>query len=78
MKTKYGVEYEKTIHVKGKQSCPVKRKDGTWTTVIKDYEEDIPDLGREYLICNKCGWSTYPECISWCKVTKQTKVERTN
>lgn len=57
----------KTIHVTGLQSCPVRKKDGSWTTIVKNYEEDIPDLGREELICNKCGWSIYPECKEWCK-----------
>ena len=32
------------MKVKSRMSCPVRRKDGTWTTVIKDFEEDIPDL----------------------------------
>ena len=26
------------------------------------FEEDIPDLGREELICNKCGRPDYPKC----------------
>ena len=43
------------MKVKSRMSCPVRRKDGTWTTVIREFEEDIPDLGREELICNKCG-----------------------
>ena len=50
------------MKVKSRMSCPVRRKDGTWTTVIKDFEEDIPDLGREELICNKCGRPDYPKC----------------
>lgn len=41
--------------------CP-RYKDGTWTTVIREFEEDIPDLGREELICNKCGRPDYPKC----------------
>lgn len=36
--------------------CPL------WTTVIREFEEDIPDLGREELICNKCGRPDYPKC----------------
>ena len=40
------------MKVKSRMSCPVRRKDGTWTTFIKEFEEDIPDLGREELICN--------------------------
>ena len=31
------------MKVKSRMSCPVRRKDGTWTTVIKEFEEDIPD-----------------------------------
>lgn len=50
------------MKVKSRMSCPVRRKDGTWTTVIKEFEEDIPDLGREELICNKCGRPDYPKC----------------
>lgn len=71
MRTKTGIEYEKTIHVKSKMASPVRQKDGTWKVILEDYEEDIPDLGREELICNKCGWSTYPECREWCKITKK-------
>ena len=41
------------MKVKSRMSCPVRRKDGTWTTVIREFEEDIPDLGRKELICNK-------------------------
>ena len=67
MKSLNGASSDKVIHVKSKMVCPVKQKDGTWTTVMKDFEEDIPDLGREELICNKCGWSTYPECKEHCK-----------
>ena len=67
MKTRYGVEYEKTMRVKVRCSSPLKQKDGTWTTVIEEFEEDIPDLGREAVVCNKCGWQTYPECKEWCK-----------
>lgn len=33
-----------------------------YTPVIKEFEEDIPDLGREELICNKCGRPDYPKC----------------
>jgi hypothetical protein len=50
------------MKVKSRMSCPVRRKDGTWTTVIREFEEDIPDLGREELICNKCGRPDYPKC----------------
>ena len=50
------------VKVKSKMVCPVRQKDGTWTTVIKEFEEDIPDLGREELICNKCGRPDYPKC----------------
>ncbi len=45
---------------------PIQRPDGSWTTVLKEFEEDIPDLGRESIFCNKCGWSTYPQCKEWC------------
>lgn len=42
------------MKVKSKMVCPVKKKDGNWTTVVKEFEEDIPDLGRHTMICNKC------------------------
>ena len=50
------------MKVKSRMSCPVRRKDGTWTTVIREFEEDIPDLGRKELICNKCGRPDYAKC----------------
>lgn len=56
------------MKVQSRMSCPVRKKDGTWTTIIKEFEEDIPDLGREDLICNKCAWPSYPECKeTFCK-----------
>lgn len=58
---------EKVIHVHSQMVCPVRQKDGTWTTVIKKFEEYIPDLGREELICNKCGMSNYPKCKDYCQ-----------
>lgn len=56
------------MKVKSRMSCPVQREDGTWTTVIKEFEEEVPDLGREHLICNKCGYPDYPNCKNnFCK-----------
>lgn len=54
------------MKVNSRMICPVQNSDGTWKTKIKHFEEDIPDLGRDRMICNKCGWSTYPECKKWC------------
>ena len=42
------------MKVKSKMSCPIRKEDGSWTTVIKEFEEEIPDKGRHSLICNKC------------------------
>ena len=57
----------KTLHVKGKVSVPIRMADGTWTTVIRNYEDDIPDRGRKEIICNECGCSEYPKCKEdWC------------
>lgn len=45
------------MKVKSRMSCPIRRKDGTWTTVIREFEEDIPDLGElrlnlgSYFLC---------------------------
>ena len=72
MKTRYGAEYEKTIHITGKMADPVRQSDGSWKVISRDYEEDIPDLGREELICNQCGWPSYPKCKrEWCKAWVQ-------
>lgn len=54
------------MKVKSRMVCPV-RQDGKWTTIIKEFEEEIPDLGREELICNKCGRADYPKCKEICK-----------
>lgn len=53
--------------------CPVKQPDGTWTTEIKEFEEDIPDKGRHTLLCNKCSWDLYPECMETCPVEKNRR-----
>lgn len=58
------------MKVKSKISCPKKLPDGTWTTIVKEFKEDIPDLGRHSLICNKCGEKSYPECQKWCPMEK--------
>lgn len=58
---------QKFIHVKSRMACPVRQKDGTWKVIVKHFEEDIPDLGRETLMCNKCGFSAYPKCKSICR-----------
>ena len=56
------------MRVKAQSIRPIQKEDGSWTTVIEEYYEDIPDLGRMHLICNKCGWSTYPECVKTCDI----------
>lgn len=61
------------VKVKSKMVCPVRQKDGSWTTVIKHFEEDIPDLGRHLQICNKCGMKNYPDCIPDCPIEKSWK-----
>lgn len=58
------------MKVKSRMVCPVRQRDGTWRTVIKHFEEEIPDLGRHTLICNKCGEKSYPECKKWCPMEK--------
>ena len=59
--------------VKRKTAVPVKQPDGTWKVILEESEEEVPDLGRPLLICNKCGWSTYPECMEWCGIPRQGK-----
>lgn len=69
IKSLHGTCSDKVIHIKSKMACPIKQKNGDWKVVLKPYEEDIPDLGREELICNKCGWPNYPQCKeTFCKV----------
>lgn len=53
--------------VKMTGAVPVKQKDGSWRVVTQEREVDIPDLGREHQMCNLCGFSTYPECMKYCK-----------
>lgn len=53
---------------------PVK-KNGKWTTYIKEFEEDIPDLGRHCLMCNSCGEPSYPKCMEDCGVERE-RIER--
>lgn len=61
--------------VHSRMSCPVRRKDGSWTTVVKEFDEDIPDLGRHSLFCNACGFTAYPKCTEWCKAAPPMKSE---
>ena len=61
--------------VHSKMVCPVKQKDGTWTTVIKEFDEEIPDKGRHTLMCNACDSKSYPKCMEWCPV-EQNRRER--
>lgn len=65
------------MKVESRMVCPVKQSDGSWTTVVKEFEEEIPDLGRHTLMCNKCGEKTYPECMQWCPVERNRKERET-
>lgn len=56
------------MRVKSKMADPVRQSDGSWKVVIREFEEDIPDLGRHSLMCNSCGFPGYPECREWCQV----------
>ena len=67
---------QEVIRVKSRMACPVRQKNGSWKVIEKRFIENVPDLGREYLICNSCGFSAYPACLEWCKVTrKKTRLE---
>lgn len=69
--TKGGEEHESDIaHDRSREE-----KNGKWTTYIKEFEEDIPDLGRHCLMCNSCGEPSYPECMKKCPVERD-RVER--
>lgn len=73
--SKGGIEV-KTIHVNGKAIEPVRQSDGSWTVITRGYEEDIPDLGRQELICNACGFPTYPKCKKECKAWMPQPLEQ--
>lgn len=51
--------------VHSRMSCPVK-VNGKWTTVIKEFDEELPAEGRHWMMCNKCGNERYPECRKTC------------
>lgn len=59
------------MKVKSKMSCPVRKEDGNQTTIIKEFEEDIPDKGRHSIICNKCIEDSYPQCREWCPMERK-------
>lgn len=58
------------MKIKSRMACPVKRPDGTWDVVTKEFEEDIPDKGRHSMICNKCWEENYPKCRETCLIEK--------
>lgn len=62
--------------VKSQMAKPVKKKDGTWDVVIEEVDEDIPDLGREHLMCNICGFGGYPKCMADCKAYLPAEEQR--
>lgn len=49
-----------------KSIVPVQDKDGSWHTVVEERYEDVPDLGRENVLCNSCKTKNYPECKEIC------------
>lgn len=59
------------MKIKSRMICPVKRPDGTWDVVTKEFEEDIPDKGRHSMICNKCPRDDYPKCRETCPIEKK-------
>ena len=58
------------MKMKSQMVCPIK-KDGKWMTIVKTFEEDVPDLGRNSIFCNKCGMSNYPECQTQCPIGRE-------
>ena len=59
------------MKVNSRMICPVRQSDGSWTTEVKEFEEEIPDLGRHSMICNKRRKKSYPECRKWCPMEKE-------
>lgn len=59
------------MKVKSRMACPVKQKDGRWKVIVKEFEEEIPDLGRLSLICNACSVTSYPDCMRICPIGKK-------
>lgn len=52
--------------VHSRMACPEQQPDGSWKVIVKEFDEEIPDLGRHCMMCNKCGEKTYPKCTEWC------------
>ncbi len=61
--------------VKSRMASPIRQKNGTWKIVVEEFEENIPDLGRHRLMCNKCGTKSYPSCMEWCPIEKSKKTK---
>ena len=57
--------------VHSRMACPEK-VNGKWIVVTKEFDEEIPDLGRHRLMCNRCGNKRYPECIPECPLEQGT------
>lgn len=53
---------------------PVK-VNGKWTTVVREFDEELPAEGRHCMMCNKCGDKRYPECRKTCLI-ELDRVER--
>lgn len=62
-----------SMKVKCRVASPVRQKDGSWKVITEKVEEDIPDLGRVTMLCNKCGFKTCPKCMEFCSVGKNMR-----
>lgn len=59
------------MKVKSRMAVPVKQRDGKWKVIVKEFEEDVPDLGRVSLMCNACSVTSYPNCMRVCPIGKK-------
>lgn len=54
--------------VHSREAVPVK-VNGKWTVEVREFDEEIPDLGRHTLMCNACKVTNdYPACREWCPI----------
>ena len=57
---------------------PYKKKDGSWDLKSFTEEVEVPDLGRETILCNACKWPDYPACREWCRNARLDREKEAN
>lgn len=59
------------MRVKSRMAVPVKQRDDKWKAIVKEFEEDVPVLGRISLMYNACGVTSYPNSMRVCPIGKK-------